>query len=141
MTDDERTTIQAAAGPEPERGDAARRGDGQLRESQPSGLTIVLWAIASIGLLAYVALGSTPAYVWRFGRKYQEFKSVLGTWTIEANNLPRVSHQWLMEGAFYAALILFLLGSITGIWFLLGARDGETLPVDTPPTDSEMISA
>lgn len=130
MTDDERSTsheaLQSGAG----RAGSLRIDDAKPRPSHMSGLTLVLWALASNGLLAYVALGSTPAYIWRFGRKHEEFKSVLGTWRIEASNLPRVSQQWLMTGAFYGALIVFLLGVIVGLWFLLGARDGEVAAVD-----------
>lgn len=142
MNDDVR---EASDGGEPtatEPGDASRIDDAKRQPSASGGLTIILWALASIGLLGYVALGSTPAYIWRFGRKHQEFKSVLGTWTIEANNLPQVAQQWLMEGAFYGALIVFLLGVIVGMWFLLQARDGEAPAPDLPPAqDSGPTSA
>ncbi|MDQ3540228.1 MAG: alkaline shock response membrane anchor protein AmaP [Chloroflexota bacterium] len=132
MTDDEGSTTEGAMQSRSERADASRIDEAKPQPSSPSGLTIVLWALVSIGLLAFVALGSIPAYIWRSGRKYQEFKSILGTWTIEANNLPRVSQQWLMDGVFYAALIAFLLGAIAGLWFLLRARDEEASSANTP---------
>ncbi len=132
MTDDEGSTTEGAMQSRSERADASRIDEAKPQPSSPSGLTIVLWALASIGLLAFVALGSIPAYIWRYGRKHQEFKSILGTWTIEANNLPQVSQQWLMDGVFYAALIVFLLGAIAGLWFLLRVRDEETSPTNTP---------
>jgi hypothetical protein len=105
-----------------------------------SGRTIVLWALCSCALLAFVMLGSVPTYVWRFGRLYEESRPVLGIWTIEMNDLPRVSQQWILDGAFNVALIVFLLGAIAGLWFLLGATEGETASDDTGP-DSETTVA
>lgn len=87
-----------------------------------SGTAIVLWALASIALLAFVTLGSIPTYVWRFNRKYEESRSILRIWVVEASNLPRVSQQWAIDGAFYAALVLFLMCVVAGLWFLVKAE-------------------
>jgi hypothetical protein len=123
MPDDERTTSETETATPPEVGDEAA----SLRAAATSvsGRTIVLWALCSIALLAYVALGSVPTYIWRFGRLYEETKPVLGIWTIEVNNLPQVSHQWILNSTFYAALIVFLFGAVVGLWFLLGATENE----------------
>lgn len=136
MTDLERSRTEDKVHSETERVQTSRIDDAKQRPSHTSRLTVILWALASIGLLAYVALGSTPAYIWRFNRKHQEFKSVLGTWRIEANNLPQVSQQWLMEGVFYGALWLFLLGAIVGLWFLLEAGDEGMSVSDPAPSSS-----
>lgn len=128
MSDDARLTSVSAT--ESEIDDAPDVEETPPSPPHTSGLPIILWATLSIGLLAYVAFGSTPAYIWRFGRKHEELKSILRTWTIEVNNLPRVGHQWLLNGAFYAALIVFLLGAIAGFWLLLGARNDQELTND-----------
>lgn len=139
MTDVERSRTDDTVQPETERVQTSRIDDAKQRPSHTSTLAVILWALASIGLLAYVALGSTPAYIWRFNRKHQEFKSVLGTWRIEANNLPQVSQQWLVEGVFYGALLLFLLGAIVGLWFLLDAEnDGMSAPDSAPSSSPDL---
>lgn len=136
MTDDERSRNEDTVQSGIERARTSANDDAKQRPSHAKGLTVILWALASNGLLVYVAFGSTPAYIWRFNRKHQEFKSVLGTWRIEANNLPQVSQQWLLEGVFYGALLLFLLGAIAGLWFLLEAGDeGMSVP-DPAPSSS-----
>lgn len=134
MSDDDRSTSESAADPGSDRDDALQSPDPRLSSPRTTGLTILLWAFVSMGLLAYVALGSTPAFIWRFGRKHRELKSILRTWTIEADNLPRVGQQWLLDGAFYAALIVFLVGAIAGVWLLLSARDVTDL---SPGTEAE----
>lgn len=133
MSDDEPLANAAvgSAGAEPV--DGSTMDDATRQPSHTGMVTIVMWALASMGLLAYVVLGSTPAYIWRFNRQHREFKSVLGTWTIEANNLPQVSQQWFLEAAFYAALIVFLLGAIVGLWFLLQPSDDAPPPQTLPP--------
>lgn len=136
MTDDERSrtedTVQSGSGG----AQSSANDDVKQRPSHTRTLTVILWALTSIGLLTYVAFGSTPAYIWRFNRKHQEFKSVLGTWRIEAGNLPQVSQQWLVEGVFYGALLLFLLGAIAGLWLLLQAGDEGISVPDPSPSSS-----
>lgn len=142
MTDGKRMTHQPGIVPAEDRSEASPEAEGNSPSSDGSGTKIIVWALASIALLAFVALGSTPAYIWRFGRKYQELKPVLSIWTMEANNLPRVSQQWIVDSAYYAALIVFLVGVVIGLWFLLGAADHETPVSDAAsPPDSGMTAA
>lgn len=133
MSDDEPLANAAVGSAGAERVDGSTMDDATRQPSNTGMVSIVIWALASMGLLAYVILGSTPAYIWRFNRQHREFKSVLGTWTIKANNLPQVSQQWILEVAFYAALIVFLLGAIVGLWFLL--QPGDDAAQMLPPAD------
>ncbi len=125
----------ATGNPEPMRAEESPRA--QIH----SGRTIVLWALTSMALVAYVALGSVPAYIWRFGRLYEEAKPVLGIWTIEADNLPRVSRQWMLEGVFNGALIIFLTGAVVGFWFLLAPTREESRDDAVEPAHDPEITA
>ena len=126
VTDDGRMTSEAVTKSESEQDGASLTLETTPGKAAPSGITIILWALVSIAIITYVTLGSVPAYIWRFGRLHEESKSVLGIWTIEANSLPRVSHQWMLNVAFYGALIVFLVGVVAGLWFLLRAADDQT---------------
>lgn len=141
MTDEERVTSESEVHPDVRDEAEPSTARENPAVSQVSGRTIVLWALCSIALLAFVALGSVPTYVWRFGRLYEEARPVLGIWTIEVNNLPQVSHQWVLNGAFYLALIVFLMGAIGGLWLLLGATENETTPAAGSAPDQESTVA
>lgn len=88
----------------------------------------VLWAFATIALFGYIAFGSVPAYTWRFGRLHDDARPVRGIWSVQASNLPDVSHQWLIDGVFYGALIAFLIGVTLGLWYLLTSEDSKASP-------------
>jgi len=92
---------------------------------------VILWAIATIASVGYIAFGSVPAYTWRFGRLHEDARPVRGIWTVQANDLPDVSRQWAINGVFYGALIVFLLGVTLGLWYLLASENREASTVQT----------
>lgn len=97
-----------------------RRSSGMFRR-----VRMILWVVATIALFGYIAFGSVPAYTWRFGRLHQDARQVRGIWTVQASNLPDVSPQWAINGIFYGALVVFLLGVTLGLWYLLSSDDNE----------------
>ncbi len=93
---------------------------------------LIAWAVISIGFLAFLAFGSVDARIWRFGNLRVEPRSVLRVWTLQAETLPIVSQQWLLTSLFYTCVVLFVAGSVIGIWFLLdsaGTGISRTDPV------------
>jgi hypothetical protein len=123
--------LQAAQGDDRPAGETSPAGVDRSRGG-PAATAIIVWAVTSVALLTFVMVGSTPTYVWRFNRKYEESKSILSIWGVEADNLPRVAHQWAIDGAFFAALGLFLAGVITCLWFLVSSEDRQDAAASGP---------
>lgn len=99
--------------------------EGNDKSSLPSGKVgvrsdgLIVWAVLSIGFLAYIAFGSVDARIWRFRSIQIEPRSVLRVWTLQAETLPRVSQQWLLTTLFYSCMILIIACTVIGIWLLL----------------------
>lgn len=107
-------------------GTSSSTDDSKVPESQeatrprlPEGLDIIAWALISAGLLAFITVGSVDTRVWRFGRLRVEPRSVLGIWEYQVDNLPRVAHQWVLDGLVVGAIVVFLLGVCAAVWLLI----------------------
>lgn len=99
---------------------------------------LIAWAVISIGLLAFIGFGSVDARIWRFRNLRIEPRSILRVWTLQAETLPRVSHQWLMTTLFYGCLIVIVASTLVGIWFLLdSAGTGSAKPAPDSEPDSD----
>ena len=90
---------------------------------------LVVWAALSLAFLAFIAFGSVEARIWRFNNLQIESRSVLRIWTLQAESLPRVAQQWMLTSLFYACILVFIVCTLMGIWFLLdsagtGSSDG-----------------
>lgn len=97
---------------------------------------LIAWALISLGFLAFIAFGSVDARIWRFGNLRIESRSVLRVWTLQAENLPTVSHQWLLTSLFYACILVFVACALIGVWFLLDSA-GTGMSRTEPPTDPD----
>jgi hypothetical protein len=116
--------------------------DGDLQRPAPSVKTnvrsdgLIAWAVISIGFLAFIALGSVDARIWRFNNLRIEPRSVLRVWTLQAETLPTVSQQWLLTTLFYTCIILVIVSAVIGIWLLLdSAGTGLSKPDPNPDQD------
>lgn len=99
---------------------------------------LIAWAVISIGFLAFIGFGSVDARIWRFRNLRIEPRSVLRVWTLQAETLPRVSHQWLMTTLFYGCIIVIVASTLVGIWFLLdSAGTGLAKPAPDSEPDSD----
>lgn len=128
------STFPASPTPGAPASEVANASDGVTRSwTAPRRARMILWAVVTTALFGYIAFGSVPAYMWRFGRLHDDARQVRGIWTIQAGNLPDVSAQWLMDGLFYGALVAFLVGVALGLWYLLSPEDSDASPVESAP--------
>ncbi len=109
------------------------------RESSGSELAgvpvrFIVWAALSIAFVAYLAFGSVGARIWRFGQLQVESRSIATIWRVQGRNLPDVGHQWLIEAAFYGAILVFVVGVIVGMRLLLAES-----PQDQPSIDEDRL--
>ncbi len=114
--------------------DSSRSSPPAKRKVRSDGL--IVWALISLGFLTFIAFGSVDARIWRFGNLRIESRSVLRVWTLQAENLPTVSQQWLLTALFYACIIAFVACALIGVWFLLDSA-GTGLSRTVPPTDQD----
>lgn len=86
---------------------------------------VIVWLIASLTFLGYLAFGSVTVQVWRFSEFLQQYypvyvrRRILHIWMYQANQLPDVRFSWLLHVAYYASLFVCIAGTIYGVWLLL----------------------
>lgn len=118
--------------------------DQETGEEQESGrgrwLPILVFAIAAIGFLAYLLIGSVEARIWRFGRLYFEDRDVREVWSYFGGHLPQLPGQPVITALYWIALAVMVLGTVAGLWLFLGTEDEEPSAVphghDASPSTS-----
>jgi hypothetical protein len=97
------------------------------------------WAGLSVAFLGYLAFGSVNARFWKYDELQlgQDFaiepKSIVRIWQVQADHLPQVPHQWMMQAVFYGAIAIFLACVIVGIRLLVA-----DVPADPELADGEL---
>lgn len=88
--------------------------------SREATVRLAIWGLSSVAFVAFLLLGSVPARIWQivgFGslarwELFVHWKPITRIWKIQADTLPDVPQQWLLQGIFYGCLLLFVAGSI-----------------------------
>ena len=88
-------------------------------DGKPFPFARTLWAIGAVLFLAWVALGSVSARIWRFNRLYFEDRRILEVWRYEGSNLPDVPFPGALIVLYYGAVLALVVGTILGLWYLL----------------------
>lgn len=107
------------------------------RGSSISTSRIVVWAVLSFATIAYLALGTVDARIWRFNRLRVDSKEILGIWTLQGDRLPSVTFQWILTSAYFVALVVFVIGVLAAFWLLLD--DSVTDDGSGEPTGSSGV--
>ena len=97
--------------------------DPQNRETR-RGSRVWWWAvlIAAFGVFAFFGSVPTHAYIRNSANRVVPSIRDVGVrevWQLQADNLPDVGAGFLPIAVFYAAILLFVLGSAGAIWFAL----------------------
>jgi amino acid transporter len=85
----------------------------------------VMFAIASIAFLVFLAIGSVEARIWRFGRLYFEDRAVRDVWAYMGGHLPDMPGQPVIAALFWISVVVMVLGTVAGLWLFLGTPDDE----------------
>lgn len=85
----------------------------------------LLFGIAALAFLAYLAIGSIEARIWRFGRIYFEDRSVREVWAYFGDRLPDMPGQPVISALYWISLAVMVVGSIVGLWLFLGSEDDD----------------
>lgn len=105
--------------------------------SRPRFDGLVIWAVASILVCAYIALGSLKARFWQLDIFQQawtqkiESRRVLHIWSYQFDHLPKVSSEWLLKAAFGGALFVIVVGTVIGMWLILDHSETESTSQET----------
>lgn len=85
----------------------------------------LLFGIAALAFLVYLAIGSIEARIWRFGRIYFEDRSVREVWAYFGDRLPDMPGQPVISALYWISLAVMVVGSIVGLWLFLGSEDDD----------------
>lgn len=86
---------------------------------------VIVWAVATVLICGYVALGSLKARFWQLDVFQQawtqkiESRRVLHIWSYQLGHLPEVPSEGLLKVAFGGALFVVMLGTVIGMWVIL----------------------
>lgn len=104
---------------------------------------LIVWLIASLAFLGYLAFGSVTVQVWRFSDFLQQYyaihvtRRILHIWIYQGNQLPSDHFSWLVHVAYYCCLFICIATAIAGVWLLL---DGAGTGAPTTPSDQQPLS-
>lgn len=146
----ETLTVERTEAPAPGTVSPADTTFGQLIATEPRHLRpshridgTVVWLIASLAFIGYLAFGSVTVQVWRFSDFLQQYypiyvsRRILHIWIYQGNQLPDVRYEWLLHAVYYTVLFVCLAGAIYGVWLLLdraGTGASGKRPTRRPPT-------
>lgn len=106
---------------------------------------IIVWGILSIALLGFVTFGWMNIRYWENfydddgdyigSTMVIEPERILTVWSTQVSNLPAFGSELVSQILFVGAALLFLVGVVVALWFLLlpGTRTKEAAPA-TPST-------
>ncbi len=98
----------------------------------PSRGQVLVWAVLTIALVLFLAIGSVTTYD---GRGKPEQARITRVWSAKAETLPDVGHARLLRFYFFGAAALFIAASIAGMGIML------ELPAALGPATPEAPSA
>lgn len=114
-------------------GDHSRDNEGGLSR----GSRLILWAVASLTFLVYLAFGSVEARIWRFNRLSFEDRRISEVWMYLGDNLPPMPAQPLVTTLYYISVAVMVIGTVYGLWLFLAEED----PVPSQTTSSGSSSS
>jgi hypothetical protein len=85
----------------------------------------LVFVIASIGFLAFLAIGSVEARIWRFGRLYFEDRTVREVWAYFGDRLPDMPGQPVFTALYWISIAVIVLATLVGLWLFLGTGDDD----------------
>ena len=104
--------------PRPAESDVAS-GKGPVGPDRLRRIRTAIWAVLSLAFVAFLALGSVDARIWRLGQLEIESKSILRIWQVQGRSLPDVSNEWMLQVLFHSSAIVFVGCVILGMRHLL----------------------
>jgi hypothetical protein len=90
---------------------------------------LAVWIALSAAFVAFLALGSVNARIWRFGELHVEPKAIRQIWQVQATDLNDVSNAWPLQALYYGSLLIFVAGVILGMRYLLAESPEEALDI------------
>lgn len=102
-------------------------------EKERINVPLIVFAVTSVAFLAYIAIGTIEARIWRFGRLNFEDRTIRHVWGYFGDRLPELPGQAFISGLYWAALAVMVIGTVLGLWLFLGTPD------DDPATDAHAI--
>lgn len=95
--------------------------------SHASRVRFIVWLVASVGFLSYLAFGSVEARMWNFGRLFFQDRSIVHVWAYFGDRLPDMPASPLIPVLYYLSLGVMVLGTVWGLWyFLMSQEDSDT---------------
>ena len=88
-------------------------------------LPILLFGIASLAFLGYLAIGSVEARIWRFNRLYFEDRTVREVWAYMGDHLPAMPGQPIVTALFWISVAVMVITTIAGLWLFLIPADED----------------
>lgn len=86
---------------------------------------LVVFAVLSVGFLAWVAFGQVEARVWVSGQLTMLDRRIFSMWQYLGSNLPALPAPGIVSMAFWLSLSFIVVGTIAGLWLFLGTPDGD----------------
>lgn len=100
---------------------------------QASRWRMIAWAVGVIGLVIWLAAGTVPTTTYAYNPftevtlRYVTDESLQHIWAYQAQHLPTVGYQTLLDGAFSVSIAVIVLCVIGGSWMLL-VTASDSLP-------------
>lgn len=86
---------------------------------------LVVFAVMSVGFLAWVLFGSVEARVWVAGRLTFVDRRISDMWQYFGANLPSLPAPGLVSIVFWLSISFIIVGTIAGLWLFLGTPDDD----------------
>lgn len=100
----------------------------------------LVFGIAAIGFLVFLAIGSVEARIWRFGRLYFEDRTVREVWGYLGDRLPSMPGQPVFTVLYWISVAVMVIGAVIGLWLFLGTEDEDPAADSVPVTSGSSIS-
>jgi hypothetical protein len=93
---------------------------------------ILVWAVLSISLAAYILFGTVTVQLTRF---FSVERSVRSVWRSFRADLPEVGNELLLAVLFWAAIVVFCIGVFWLLWISLTPDSGVSEFLQEPRAD------
>lgn len=102
-------------------------------------IPLLVFGIASLGFLVWLAFGSVEARIWRFNRLYFEDRTIREVWVYFSDRLPEMPGQPIITALLWISLVVMVIGTVVGLWLFLGSHDED--PARTPSRDTGVAAS
>lgn len=89
---------------------------------------LVVFAVMSVGFLAWVGFGQLEARVWVSGQLTMLDRRISSMWQYLGSNLPDLPASGLISMIYWFSIAVIVVCTIAGFWLFLGTPDDEPQP-------------